>query len=336
MVTIKQVSELAGVSLATVSRVINNTAQVKPSTKARVQKAMQQLGYRPNFIAQSLALNTSNTVGYVVPELHGAFFGAMLARAEYILRKASKHLFISVGHSKEQDEMNVIDSLRDRRCDALILHVEAVSDDYLIELAANNVTFLVVNRHIPAIAHRCIGVDNTRAAYIATETLIQKGHRDIAYITGQMWKADARDRLLGHRQALLAMDLQHNFEFVFKGDFQAQSGYQKTVEILRKHPKITAIVCANDEMAYGACNAIRDHKLRIPADISVMGFDNVEFSEFTFPRLTTVDYPSTELGEQAANWVLAEVYQQKKQYRLDMILPKVVLRDSIADRNLNN
>lgn len=336
MVTIKQVSELAGVSLATVSRVINNTAQVKPHTKARVEEAMKQLGYRPNFIAQSLASSKSNTVGYVVPELHGAFFGAMLSRTERILRKASKHLFISAGHSNEQDEINAIESLRDRRCDALILHLEAISDEYLINLAKEDITFIVVNRHIPAIANRCIGINNIQAAHIATNTVIQNGHKHIAYITGSMWKSDAAERLIGHKQALTDANIEKSLDYVLEGDFQAQSGYEKTLEILEKFTEVTAIVCANDEMAYGACNAIREQHLAIPNDISVMGFDNIEFSKFTYPRLTTMNFPTAEMSEQAANWVLANVYQQTVDYNIDCILPEVVIRESIADLRSNN
>ncbi|MCY7294036.1 LacI family DNA-binding transcriptional regulator [Alteromonas sp. a30] len=331
MATIKQVSELAGVSLATVSRVINNTGQVKPHTKERVEKAMKDLDYRPNYIAQSLASNKSNTIGYVVPELHGAFFGAMISPAEKILRNASKHVIISAGHSREEDEMSAIESLRDRRCDALILHLEAVSDDYLVKLAKEKVMFIVVNRYIPEIAEHCISIDNIKGAEIATSALTDLGHKYIAYISGPKEKDDAVDRLEGHKNALEKAGIPFDTSLIFPGNFQAHSGYEQTLKILSDKPEVTAIVCANDEMAYGALGAIREKGLSIPEDVSVIGFDDVEFSQFTYPRLTTMHYAKHTLGEQAARWVLANVYNQEINYNTDRIVPHLVTRDSISE-----
>lgn len=330
MATIKEVSELAEVSLATVSRVINNTAQVKPHTRIRVEEAMKKLGYRPNFIAQSLASNKSNTVGYVVPELHGSFFGSMLSGSENILRKSSKHLFISAGHSNLQDEINAIESLRDRRCDALILHLEAIGDDYLIELAKSGVNFILVNRHIDAIPEHCIGINNIHGGYIATKALIDKGHTHIGYISGSLWKVDAEERLQGHKNALREANIPFNADWLKEGDFQAASGYELASILLDNHPMLTALACANDEMAYGACNAIRERGLSIPEDISVIGFDDIEFSAFTYPRLTTIHYPTREIGEMAARWVLNHVYGQRYEVSTEVVSPYLVKRDSIA------
>ena len=184
MVTIKQVSELAGVSSATVSRVINNTGTVKEKTRQQVLDAMEKLGYRHNVIAASLASNKTHTVGYVVPELHGSFFGAMMAGSEKVLRQANKHMFIVAGHSDEALEKKEIEALLSRRCDALILHVEAVSDEYLIDLASQSVPIVVVNRYIEAIGEKCISLDNVLGGYLATRHLIDLGHTDIAYAAG--------------------------------------------------------------------------------------------------------------------------------------------------------
>ena len=202
MVTIKQVSELAGVSSATVSRVINNTDTVKEKTRQQVLDAMEKLGYRHNVIAASLASNKTHTVGYVVPELHGSFFGAMMAGSEKVLRQANKHMFVVTGHSDEALEKKEIEALLSRRCDALILHVEAVSDEYLIDLASQDVPIVVVNRYIEAIGEKCISLDNVLGAYLATKHLIDLGHTQIAYAAGALFKADGFNRLLGHKKAL--------------------------------------------------------------------------------------------------------------------------------------
>lgn len=330
MATIKQVSELAGVSLATVSRVINNTDQVKPHTKAKVEEAMKKLGYRPNFIAQSLASNKSNTVGYVIPELHGSFFGSMLSGTEGILKKASKHMFVTAGHSNEKDEIKAIESLRGRRCDALILHLEALSDDYLIDLAKDDTPFVVVNRYIEEIKHQCISLDNALGGYKATKALIQSGHRHIAYISGSLWKSDAVERFNGHKKAMQEANIALDEALFYEGNFQASSGFEGMNHLLNLHPELTAVACANDEMAYGAADAIHSKGLSIPSDFSIVGFDDIEFSRFMFPKLSTIHYPMKEIGELAADWILNKVYNNTHYEPAHIFLPDLISRDSIA------
>lgn len=330
MATIKEVSELAGVSLATVSRVINSSGQVKAKTREKVERAMKNLGYRPNFIARSLASSRSNTVGYVVPELHGSFFGDMLSATEKCLKLANKHMFISAGHSNEQDEINAIESLWDRRCDALILHLEAVSDEYLVELAQSGLTFLIVNRFIPDIAGQCVSINNKAGGYLATRELIRHGHRDIAYISGCLWKNDAAQRFAGHRQALTEAGIDFNRLLSFEGDFKSDSGYRGMINILEGSVLPTAVVCGNDEMAFGAMQAIREQGFDIPQHISVVGFDNIEYTQFTYPRLSTINYPMDKIGETAANWVLHHVYEETLKIEQQIFDPEFVPRDSIA------
>jgi LacI family transcriptional regulator len=148
MATIYQVSELAGVSLATVSRVMNKNTRVSDKTKQKVLDAMEQLGYKPNSIAQSLASNCTNSVGILVSELHGPFFAQMMAGIESELRAAGKHVIITTGHSEEDKEQEGIEFLISRRCDAIILHVEAVSDDYLIKLSKGSTPVYLMSRYV--------------------------------------------------------------------------------------------------------------------------------------------------------------------------------------------
>lgn len=167
MATIYEVSKLAGVSLATVSRVMNNNTPVRESTRKKVLAAMEQLGYRPNSLAQSLASNCSNSIGILVSELHGPFYGEMLTGIEAEFRAAGKHVIIAAGHSERSTEQDGIEFLLSRSCDALILHVEAVTDDYLIKLAQSDTPFVLLNRQIPAIAERCISLNNELGGYLA-------------------------------------------------------------------------------------------------------------------------------------------------------------------------
>lgn len=328
MATIKEVSELAQVSSATVSRVINSPDSVKAATRKRVLDAINTLGYRHNALAASLASKKTNTVGYLVPELHGSFFGTMMSGTEAILRRANKHMIVATGHSDEATERAEIETLMSRRCDALILHVEGLSDDYLIELANQGNDFVLVNRYIKEIGSRCIALDNKLGGYLATRSLIELGHTDIAYVAGSLWKADGRDRLNGHIQALQEAGLAFDPRLMVEGDFQADSGFQAALKLCAQSLKFSAIVCANDEMAAGALDGLRQNGLQVPDDVSLIGFDNVEFGRFVYPKLTTIDYPTQRIGEMAARWVLSTVYENASVEIEHILKPTLIERDS--------
>jgi LacI family transcriptional regulator len=329
MATIYQVSELAGVSLATVSRVINNNSLVSEKTKNKVLAAMKSLNYRPNTVAQSLASNRSNSVGILVSELHGSFYGSMMSDIELALREFGKHAIITAGHSDEKSEKEGVEFLISRSCDALILHVEAVSDDYLIELKNRNIPFVTVNRYIPKIAANCICLDNELGGYIATRFLLQQGHRDIAYIAGPLWKTDANNRYKGHLKALAEFQIQTNPRLLYEGNFQEEGGQKGIQYLLETGIPFTAVACANDEMAAGAMSALREKGRHIPDDISIMGFDNLVFSRYTYPKLSTINYPVAAIGRTAANWVLNNLYIDRKEDIQHLFIPELVVRDSV-------
>ena len=329
MATIYEVSEHAGVSLATVSRVINGTAKVSEKTRQRVMAAMKALNYRPNSAAQSLASNCYNSVGMLVSEVHGPFFGEMMSGVETVLRAAHKHVIIAAGHSDEQSEKEAIEFLRGRSCDALILHADAVSDQYLIDLAKEDDAFVVMNRHIDAIADQCISLDNRHGGYLATKALLEQGHRKIAYIAGPLKKTDAKERLQGHKKALREFGVTFDAALMREGDFESASGANAMSELLKTGKKFTAVVCGNDEMACGAMNTARDAGLQLPEDLSIIGFDNVIMSRYTFPHLSTIDYPIGEMGRMAAKWVLKNIYQQDDIEIIHHFEPSLILRDSV-------
>lgn len=330
MVTIKEVSELAGVSLATVSRVINGSDKVSEKTRLRVEDAMQQLNYKPNAIAQSLASNRSNSVGVMVSELIGPFYGPMMAGIEHRLRQAHKHVIIAAGHSNEQDEIDGINFLLSRRCDALILHVEAVSDDYLIALCRGEVPVVLLNRKIEAIAEHCISLNNQLGGYLATQELLQNGHQRIACITGPMWKRDAKERFEGYRQALSEAGITFDSSLVAEGDFNEPSGIAGMKKLLKASPDLTAVFCGNDQMASGAIDVLRQQTLTEP--VSVIGFDDATFAYYLYPKLSTVHYPMQDMGKMAANWVMKKVYHLKTPPLLQVFEPYLVLRDSVSPR----
>lgn len=331
MATIYQVSELAGVSLATVSRVINNTGRVSDKTKAKVVDAMNTLGYRPNAMAQSLASNRSNSVGVMVPELNGAFFGYLMSGVEEQFRKSQKHVIFTASHSEEQREKDGIEFLLSRKCDALILHVEALSDDYLLELSKGDVPIYLMNRWVEGMEDRCIYLDNKIGGYLAAKTVLGKGHKQIAYITGQDWKTDSNDRLFGHKAALEEAGIEFDPDLMFIGDFVHESGSHGLTELLHRGKPFTALICANDEMASGAMTTARKLGLNLPKDLSIVGFDNLVYASYLYPTLTTINYPVQQMAQMAAHLVLRDVYDQNKLEIKHQFTPKLVERNSVVE-----
>ena len=329
--TIYEVSKLAGVSLATVSRVMNNSGKVSPVTRKKVEDAMKELGYRPNSNAQSLASNRSNSVGVIVPVLYGPFYGEMLSGVEAELRAAGKHLIITTGDDNEAGEKAGVEFLLSRSCDALILRLDFVSDEYLVELSnRDNTPFVVLDREVPEILDRCIYLDNELGGYLATQSMLVLGHRRIAYISGPLRKDDASGRFAGHKRALEEQGVEFDPRLFYEGNFQEDGGNRGMEHLLASGVNFSAVVCANDEMAAGAFGVARERGMAIPDEISLMGFDNVFFTRYFRPKLSTVGNPVREMGQMAARWILKEVYGHKELEIRHRYVPQVVNRNSVA------
>lgn len=330
MATIYEVSKLAGVSLATVSRVINNNTRVSEKTRQKVVDAMTELGYRPNSIAQSLASNVSNSIGILVSELHGDFFGQMMAGIEVELRAAKKHVIITTGHGEENKEKDGIEFLISRNCDAIILHVEAVTDEYLIALCKGNIPVYIINRFVETISENCISLNNELGGYLATQTIVKQGHSNIAYISGPQSKHDSQERLAGHKRALAENNIPFDDNLYYEGDYQETGGSIGLKHFISEKQTFTALICANDEMASGSMTYAREHGFSLPDDISIIGFDNNNFARHTYPKLTTINNPVKEMGQMVAKLVLKNIYQHKDITIKHFFEPTVIIRDSIA------
>lgn len=327
MATIYDVSQLAGVSLATVSRVMNKNTNVSAKTREKVLAAMAELGYRPNTFAQSLASNCSNSVGVLVSQLDGPYYGPMMAEIESSLRAYNKHVIIAVGHSDAAQEIDSVEFLLDRGCDALILDVEAVSDDYLIKLQQGNTPIVLINRYIAQISDCCIYLDNELGGYLATRYLVEQGHRQIAYISGPRKKHDAIERLEGHKRALAEVQVAFNSKLCFEGDYKETGGVQGMEYLLSQSVPFTAVVCANDQMVSGAISVCLERGMEIPQQLSFVGYDNIPFARYISPKLTTVNNPIHEMGKTAALWLLKNLYKHDIEVN-NVFMPELVVRES--------
>lgn len=300
MITMLDVSIRAGVSKATVSRVLNGTGQVKKSTRDAVFKAMDELGYRPNFLAQSLANKSSNSIGLVVSNFDGPYFGRLLRQAAKLIEASGKHLIVTDGHDTPEGELQAVQLLADRRCDAIILYTRFMSEDALMTLLESlPVPVMVINRELSQARERCVFFEQQIAAFNVVDYLIRQGHREIASITGPIATPTAQARLAGYRQALEHHQIAFNDALVTNGDSSVQGGYHSCKALLATGVPFSALFASNDDTAIGAMKALYQAGMRLPQDVSLFGFDDEPSAAYLHPALSTVYLPIDAMIEAA-------------------------------------
>ncbi|MDQ3522891.1 MAG: LacI family transcriptional regulator, partial [Gemmatimonadota bacterium] len=296
-------SRLAKVSPATVSRVLTGNASVAQLTKERVLLAMQELGYTPNVFARSLATNRSYSVGVIVNDLSSPYFGSLLRGIENAVEAAGMQLVVASGHTRRESERKAVELLQQRRPDALIVHLEETPDEDLVRWASATTPLVLVGRYVAELEHVSVHLDNELGGFLATQYLISRGHTRIAHLSGPLKLADSRARLAGYRRALEEAALVVDEHLVIEGDFQEDGGQraaQKLLELHELNPKsnlketVTAIFAANDQMAAGVLRHLRERGLRVPHDVSLIGYDDIIFARYVHPELTTVRQPLEE------------------------------------------
>lgn len=330
LATIKDVSELAGVSQATVSRVINGTSRVSHDKKLKVEKAIKELAYKPNSIAQALAFSRTGSVGIMVPELGGPFYSGILHNMEEHLRRFGYHVVVSAGSNTEASQKESIEFLISRRVDALIVHAQNVPDDYLIQIEESGIPLVIINRFIPEMKSSCITIDNELGGKIATQYLLKMGHTDIVCITGPLDKSDARGRLQGYRNALFDAGIEYDEVLVAEASFTEESGASAMEKIIRRKCHFTAVFATNDHMALGAYEVLAELGYSVPEEVSLIGFDDILFARYLTPKLTTMNFPIEQMSLEAVQLVIQKLGNNKCDVNFKL-LPSLVVRNSVKD-----
>ncbi|MCS7193789.1 MAG: substrate-binding domain-containing protein [Meiothermus sp.] len=319
------VAREAGVSPSTVSRVINGTARVDARKREAVLRAIERLGYRPNLMAKGLAQGRSLTVGVVTQEISSPYYGEMLKGVEQALEGTPYHPIFASGHWRADQEEAALKVLVGRQVDGLIVMDGSVPAERLLELA-QSMPVVVVGRDIPGLC--CLSIDNLQGAYEGTRHLIELGHRRIAHIAGPQSHLDAVERLRGYKRALEEAGLPFDPALVVEGDYLEPSGLLAVEALLTRGALFTAIFAANDQMAYGANVALYRRGIRVPHDVSLVGFDDLPSSSYFTPPLTTVRQPGLEMGWEAARLVLALL--EGGEYNPKPLAARLVIRESTA------
>lgn len=333
MATIKDVARLAGVSVATVSRVINNSPKASDVSRQAVSSAMEALNYHPNANARALAQQSTETVGLVVGDVSDPFFGAMVKAVEQVAYNTGNFLLIGNGYHNEEKERQAIEQLIRHRCAALVVHAKLIPDAELADLMKQIPGMVLINRILSGFEKRCVALDDRYGAWLATRHLIQQGHTRIGYICSNHAISDAEDRLQGYYDALKEHGLPCNDRLVTFAEPDESGGELAMTELLGRGKQFTAVACYNDSMAAGAMGVLNDNGIDVPQEISLMGFDDVLVSRYVRPRLTTIRYPIVTMATQAAELALALADNRPLPDITHLFSPTLVRRHSVISPN---
>lgn len=300
-VTLAKIARAAGVSSSTVSRILNGTARVSADKQRAVEEAVQRYNYRPNVLARSLASGRTHTVGVLTQDISSPFYGEWLRGIEDELAATGlSPLFVS-GHWNAADEQRQLEHLLTRCVDGVIVLHGLVDPDYL-RAYADRVPVVMLGRPLEPMPRLvCLGVDNRQGAYDVTTRLIELGHRKIAHIAGHALQPDSEQRMIGYRQALEDAGLAFDETLIERGNFEESGGLVAMDRLLDSGATFSAVFAANDQTAYGARLAMYRRHIRVPDDISLVGFDDLPASLYSTPPLTTVRQPIYDIGRVAAD-----------------------------------
>lgn len=302
-VTLLDVAKEAGVSPSTVSRILNGTARVDATKRSAVEKAIKKLHFKPNLFARSLKTGTTMTVGILAQDIESPFYTRAMRGVEQGLAGSGYAPIIVSGHWNAQEEAERIRLLQARRIDGLVILTGHLPDEQIIEFARQQ-PIVVTGRHLEGPSIRCHTIDHETGGYLATRHLIGLGHRRIAHIAGPLDHVDAIERHSGYVRAHQEAGLVIDPELVVQGDFMESGGLMAMNRLLDSGHAFTAVFAANDQSAFGARVAMYRRGIRVPDDVSLVGFDDLPVAAYQTPPLTTVRQPIYEVGLFAAQSLL--------------------------------
>jgi LacI family transcriptional regulator len=330
--TIEDVAQKAGVSTSSVSHVVNGTRYVSDALRARISEVIQELDYRPNSLARSLRVRESRTIGLVVPDNTNPFFAEVSRVIEDIGFREDYSVFLCNSDGRVDKERAYVNSLVIKRVDGVIFITSGGATEPLQELTRHDTPVVVVDREVPLSLADLVLLDNKKGGLLATRHLIGLGHRRIGCITGPSMLTPSADRVLGYREAMDEADISVRPEWIVGGDFRPTSGQSGMKELLDLPDAPTAVFACNDLMAIGALRAIRAGGLNVPADVSIVGFDDIPLASEVGPPLTTVAQPVEEMARIAVGLLLSRINRKRDltQTERHVLSPFLVERESTA------
>jgi len=333
MVKNKDIAIKAGVSVATVSRVINQSGYVKKETKDLVMKVYGELAKKDSILGPSILSTGTNIIGVVIPDISNPFFGEVIKGISKIAGQHSASIIVCNTEEKIEKELRYLEMFKTNKIKGLIITPKTDQEEYnskfLYQLEDLGVPIVLLDRGINLSHFNSVFVNNVSGAFSAVTALINEGHKDIAIVSGPMSSIPGRERFFGYENALRSNGIKVNNDLVFHGDFSLNSGYEITQKILNLKNRPTAIFAANNMMATGSVKAIMEAGLKIPNDISFICFDDVDMFEIMNMNISTVSRPTEEMGEVAGE-MLFELIDSKKIEKTQ--IKEIVLKTQLSLR----
>lgn len=331
-VTIKDIAEKAGVSITTVSRVLNNkTKGVGEKTRKKVLEIVEELNYIPNAVAKGLVTKKTNILGLIIPDITNPYFPEIAKGVEDTANEYGYNIILCDSNNVTEKEKNYIRILREHYVSGIIYNsFYKVGEDTIKSLVNTRMPFVLVETNTTRYNSPCIYTDGEVGMSKLISYLIDMGHRKIAYISGPLESYSAEQRLAGYKSALINNGIEIDESLIEYGDTRRASGYDITDKLMSKELDFTALVCFNDLMAVGALQRLQDLGVRVPDDISLAGFDNIYVTKITNPKITTVAQPAYDMGCEAAR-VLIEKIEKRAEANKNKIVfePILKIRDSV-------
>ena len=328
-ITIKDIAEEADVSVTTVSRVLNDKPNVNPNTRKKVLKKINELGYKPNSIARGLALQKTNTLGLIIPDISNPFFPDIARGVEDMANKKGYSVIFCNTDNKDKKEKEAIELMKEKQVDGILVSLSKSNKNELNNLRNIEYPVVQIDRKILEINYPSITIDNVKSAYDATKHLIEYDHTKIAHITGDLGTITGSNRLKGFKKAISESNLPIYKSYIKKGNYSKKSGYKNMLELLKSDNPPSAVFIANDLMAVGAYQAVFELNLSIPEDISIIGHDNIDFTKLVNPTLSTMAQPKYKLGSKAVNLLIEEIESNNISNEEIILTTEFINRNSI-------
>lgn len=326
-VTIKDIAKAADVSVTTVSRVLNDKPDVSPNTRENVLEKINELGYKPNSIARGLALQKTNTLGLIIPDISNPFFPDIARGVEDMANQKGYSVIFCNTDNEQKKEKEAIELMKEKQVDGILLSLSTTNEKELKNLRQVEYPIVQIDRKIPNINYPSITIDNVKSAYTATKFLIENGHKKIAHITGDLETITGYQRLKGFKKAISEKNIKLNNAYIKDGDYSKRSGYDNMLALLKSNNPPSAVFIANDLMAVGAYQAVFEMNLSIPEDISIIGHDNIDVTKLVNPTLTTMAQPKYKLGKKAVQLLIAEIESN------ELSNEEIILNTNLINRN---
>ncbi|EAS64848.1 HTH-type transcriptional repressor PurR [Photobacterium angustum] len=334
MATIKDVARMAGVSTTTVSHVINKTRFVAEATQQKVLAAVDELNYAPSAVARSLKCNTTRTIGMLVTKSTNPFFAEVVHGVEEYCYNSGYTLILCNTEGNLEKQRDYLRMLSEKRVDGLLVMCSDLDQMLLDLLERKNDLPMVIMDWGPESPHTDNILDNAEnGGYIATKHFIENGHKKIGCLSGQADKSTCQERLKGFRKAMAEADLTVNEDWLLDGDFECESAVEAAQKFIAMEDRPTAIFCFNDIMAMALISTFEQAGLRVPDDISIIGYDNIDLAPYFAPPLTTIHQPKRRLGKKAIEILLERVKDKNHERQTFEMTPKLVERKSVKDLN---